>query len=182
MLMNKGKGLNQFPTYAKGATKVNLLQRCYKRICSTSESEAWREMQQQPKEQNYSPMQRKGGGKLGEEEVEMIGSSQPDLLYTENNTSAYVLKKSTLSFHFCSCHLICLQTFLHSNHFIHLATYSACWGVYLIYSITEEKKGVLRHAVIGKPLFKGGLQTIPDCNELHDCAKENCFYEYPVDF
>lgn len=64
MLMNKGKDFNQFQVYAKGAMKINLLQRCYKHIGSTSESEAWSEIQQQPKGQNYSPMQR-DGGKLG---------------------------------------------------------------------------------------------------------------------
>lgn len=78
MLMSQGEDLNQFQTYAKDATKVNLLQRGYKHICATSESEARREIQQQPKEQNCSSVERreKLGGKLGkEEEVEIISSS-----------------------------------------------------------------------------------------------------------
>lgn len=70
MLISKGKDLNQFQAPAKGDTKVNLRQRCYRHIGSTSESEAWRKIHQQPKELNYSPMQRRDGGKLGKEEEE----------------------------------------------------------------------------------------------------------------
>lgn len=47
------------------------------------------------------------------------------------------------------------------------------WEFILQYYL--EKKGVLRHVLLGKPLFKGGLQTIPGCNELHAYTKESWF-------
>lgn len=144
MLMSKGKDLNQFQIYAKGGAKVNLLQSSYKHICSTSESESQREMQQQPNEQSYSPVQRRDGGKLGKEEEEQqlnsYGSSELELSYTKNDTSASVLKKGTLSFHFHSCHLICLQTSFTCKS-LHSSCYKQCLFGSLFYSITLKKKG-----------------------------------------
>lgn len=183
MLMSKGKDLNPFQIYAKGGAKVNLLQSCYKHICSTSESESWREMQQQPNEQSYSPVQRRDGGKLGkeeeEQEVEIISSSTA-MAALNLNFLIWRMTQVLLSWRRVHCHFTFIRAIrsayrhlLHANHFIHPATKVACLGVYS--AALLWKKGFLRYALLGKPLFKGGLQTIPGCNELHACTKESWF-------
>lgn len=75
-----------------------------------------------------------------EQQLNSYGSSELELSYTKNDTSASVLKKGTLSFHFHSCHLICLQTSFTCKS-LHSSCYKQCLFGSLFYSITLKKKG-----------------------------------------
>lgn len=160
MLMSQGEDLNQFQA-VKDAAKVNSPQRLYKRICATSELEAWREWQRQPKEQNGSPAHRRDGGKTRKRRGTAAGgrnsyqlnsyvTSQLELPYAKHSTAARVLK--TVSVHFHSCHLMSAAIFVFWITSFFLLQIWLFWE--FIYSTALIEKRVLRHIVLGRSLFK----------------------------
>ena len=89
----------------KDAANVNSSQRLYKHICATSESEAWREWQRKPKEQNGSPAHRgderkaskrkeTAAGGRNSYQLNSYGTSHLELPYTKNGTAACILKST----------------------------------------------------------------------------------------